>query len=171
AVPVASVMDKAITPPSGDKHDYVSQAPYWWPDPSKPDGKPYIRKDGVRNPEIDRITDHDKLGRLIDAVATLGVTYAYTGREAYATHAGRLVRAWFVDPATRMNPNLQFGQYVPGVNQGRGIGIIETRGLPEMLDGVLLIRGSPAWTKADDDALQAWMRGYLTWLRESPHGR
>ena len=171
AVPVTSVMDKAITPPSGDKHDYVSQAPYWWPDPSKPDGKPYIRKDGVRNPEIDRITDHDKLGRLIDAVATLGVAYAYSGREAYATHAGRLVRAWFVDPATRMNPNLQFGQYVPGVNQGRGIGIIETRGLPELLDGVLLIGGSPAWTKADDDALQAWMRGYLTWLRESPHGR
>ena len=28
-----SVMDKAITPPSGDKHDYMSQAPYWWPDP------------------------------------------------------------------------------------------------------------------------------------------
>ena len=59
-----SVMDKGVTPPSGDKHDYMSQAPYWWPDPSKPDGRPYIRRDGDRNPEIDRITDHDNLGRV-----------------------------------------------------------------------------------------------------------
>ena len=171
AISPMSVMDKAFTPPSGDKHDYVSQAPYWWPDPSKPDGKPYIRKDGERNPEISKITDRDNLGRLGDAVATLSLAYAYTGREEYATHAARLVRAWFLDPATRMNPHLQFGQYIPGINQGRGIGIIETRNLPELLDGVMLLSGSPAWTKADEDGLQAWMRAYLTWLVESPHGR
>jgi len=164
-------MDKSITPPSGDRHDYMSQAPYWWPDPSKPDGKPYIRKDGQRNPEISNITDRDNLGRLGDAVTTLSLAYAYTGREQYATHAARLVRVWFLDPATRMNPHLQFGQYIPGINQGRGIGIIETRNLPELLDGVLLISGSPAWTKADEDGLQGWMRAYLTWLVESTHGR
>jgi hypothetical protein len=171
AIEPMSVMDKAITPPSGDRHDYVSQAPYWWPDPSKADGKPYIRKDGERNPEISRIPDRDNLGRLGEAVTTLSLAYAYTGREAYATHAARLVRVWFLDPATRMNPHLQFGQYIPGVNQGRGIGIIETRNLPELLDGVLRISGSPAWTKADEDGLQGWMRAYLTWLVESTHGR
>ena len=171
AITPMSVMDKSVTPPSGDKHDYVSQAPYWWPDPSKPDGKPYIRKDGQRNPEINRITDRDNLGRLGDAVATLSLAYACTGREEYAAHAARLVRVWFLDPATRMNPHLQFGQHIPGINQGRGIGIIETRNLPELLDGVLLIAASPAWTKADEDGLQAWMRAYLTWLVESSHGR
>ena len=171
AIEPISVMDKSITPPSGDRHDYMSQAPYWWPDPSKPDGKPYIRKDGQRNPEISNITDRDNLGRLGDAVTTLSLAYAYTGREQYATHAARLVRVWFLDPATRMNPHLQFGQYIPGINQGRGIGIIETRNLPELLDGVLLISGSPAWTKADEDGLQGWMRAYLTWLVESTHGR
>ena len=171
AIAPMSVMDKAIMPPSGDRHDYVSQAPYWWPDPSKPDGKPYIRKDGERNPEISKITDRDNLGRLGDAVATLSLAYSYTGREEYAAHAARLVRVWFVDPATRMNPHLQFGQYIPGINQGRGIGIIETRNLPELLDGIMLISGSPAWTKADDEGLQAWMRAYLAWLVESSHGR
>src|SRR4051812_35866941 len=40
-----SVMDKAFTPPSGDKHDYMSQAPYFWYDSSKPNGLPYMRKD------------------------------------------------------------------------------------------------------------------------------
>jgi Alginate lyase len=171
AITPTSVMDKAITPPSGDKHDYVSQAPYWWPDPSKPDGKPYIRKDGQRNPEINTITDRDNLGRLGDAVTTLSLAYAYAGREEYAAHAARLVRVWFLDPATRMNPHLQYGQYIPGINQGRGIGIIETRNLPELLDGVMLLSSSPAWTKADEAGLQAWMRAYLTWLVESTHGR
>ena len=72
------------------------------------------------------------------------------------------MRVWFLDPATRMNPHLNFGQYIPGINQGRGIGIIETRSLPDMLDGILLISSSPAWTKADEDGLQAWMRAYLS---------
>lgn len=70
-----SVMDKEVTPPSGDKHDYMSQAPYWWPDPSKPDGRPYIRRDGQRNPEIDRITDRENLGRLADTVPTLALGF------------------------------------------------------------------------------------------------
>jgi hypothetical protein len=171
AIKPMSVMDKTITPPSGDKHDYMSQAPYWWPDPSKPDGRPYIRKDGERNPEISKITDRDNLGRLGGAVTTLSLAYAYTGREEYATHAARLMRVWFLDPATRMNPHLTFGQYIPGINQGRGIGIIETRSLPDMLDGIILISSSRAWTKADEDGLQAWMRRYLSWLTESTHGQ
>ena len=79
-----SLMDKAITPPSGDKHDYMSLAPYWWPDPSKPDGKPYIRKDGERNPEISKITDRENLGRLGDAVTNSRWRIPYTGREEYA---------------------------------------------------------------------------------------
>jgi hypothetical protein len=70
-----SVMDKPVTPPSGDKHDYMSQAPYWWPDPSKPRGFPYILKDGQRNPEIDRITDRGDLGRLATTTSPLGLAF------------------------------------------------------------------------------------------------
>lgn len=171
AMAPVSVMDKGVLPPSGDKHDYMSQAPYWWPDPSKPGGRPYIRRDGERNPEINKITDHDALGRLIDAVSTLGLAFHLTGRDEYAAHAARLVRVWFLDDATRMHPHLRYGQGVPGINEGRGIGIIETRELPELLDGVSLIAASPAWTSADQTRLEAWMRAYATWLIESPHGQ
>ena len=88
-----SVMNKGVAPPSGDKHDYMSQAPYWWPDPSKPGGRPYIRRDGERNPEINRISDHASLGRIISAVSTLGLAYYFTADDKYAAHAARLTRA------------------------------------------------------------------------------
>ena len=171
AIKPMSVMDKGVVPPSGDKHDYMSQAPYWWPDPAKPNGLPYIQKDGQRNPEINRITDHGNFDRLMDAVARLGLAYHVTGKEPFAEHAALLLRVWFLNPATRMNPHLKFGQGIPGITEGRGIGLIETRLLPELLDGVLLIRHSKAWTDADEAGLQKWMRAYLTWVLESPHGK
>jgi len=171
SVPPMSVMDKQVTPPSGDKHDYMSQAPYWWPDPSKPNGRPYIRRDGRRNPEIDRITDRRNLQRLATVVSTLGLAFHFTGREEYAQHAAQLVRVWFLNPGTRMNPNLRFGQGIPGREEGRAAGIVETRFLPEIIDGVTLLQGSPAWTAADDEAFKKWMRDYLSWLLESPLGR
>jgi beta-glucosidase len=166
-----SVMDKPVTPPSGTKHDYMSQAPYWWPNPATPGGRPYIRRDGVRNPEIDRITDRANLGRLERAVSTLALAFYFTGREEYAEHAARLVRVWFIDRATRMNANLQFGQGIPGIADGRSAGVIETRFLPNIIDAATLIRGSPAWTASDEQGLHDWMRAYLTWLIESPFGR
>jgi hypothetical protein len=164
-------MDKPVTPPSGDKHDYMSQAPYWWPDPSKPRGFPYILKDGQRNPEIDRITDRGDLGRLATTTSPLGLAFFLTGRDEYAQHAAQLVRVWFLDPTTRMNPNLNFGQRIPGVVEGRGAGIIETRLLPTILDGITLLQGSSAWTASDDEGLKAWMRQYLRWLLDSPFGQ
>ncbi|MCW2338229.1 hypothetical protein M2337_002462 [Sphingobium sp. B2D3A] len=66
------MVDKGNVPPSGDLHDYMSIAPYWWPDPSAPDGKPYVRKDGRVNPE--RTTaDYDlsALSRMSADVETL----------------------------------------------------------------------------------------------------
>ena len=54
-----SVMEKKNIPPSGDKHDYMSLAPYHWPDPDKPGGLPYIRKDGQTNPEVKEYKDKE----------------------------------------------------------------------------------------------------------------
>lgn len=166
-----SVMDKSQTPPSGDKHDYMSQAPYFWRDPKSNTGLPYIRRDGERNPEIYQIPDHRNLSALEETFETLGLAYYYTGNEAYAAKAAQLLRAWFLDPATRMNPNLEFAQAVPGVNTGRGIGLIETAGLPSVVDAVGLLAGSKSWTDADQRGLQEWGSQFLQWMERSKNGR
>jgi hypothetical protein len=166
-----SVVTKDPVPPSGDKHDYLSQAPYFWPDSSKPNGLPYIRRDGERNPEINKIGDHRSLDQMASAVETLALAYYYTGNEAYAAKAVQLLRAFFLDPATRMNPHLQFAQFIPGVNTGRGIGLIETRGLTRVVDAVGLLAGSKALTRQDQQGLQEWFTKFLGWMLESKNGR
>jgi hypothetical protein len=166
-----SVLDKSTTPPSGDKHDYMSVAPYWWPDPSKPDGKPYIRKDGERNPDRKSLGDADAFGRMQGAVTTLALARFFNGRDAFAEHAARLLRAWFLDEASRMNPNLNYGQSVPGRTDGRGAGIVDAAGLIHLVDAAILLEASAAWTEADRKGLRAWFSLYLDWLLESPHGK
>ena len=166
-----SVMDKKQVPPSGDKHDYMSTGPYWWPDPTKPDGLPYIKKDGQRNPEYYDITDSQELDKLEDNVLNLALAYYFTKDEKYAQFASKLIKTWFLDEATRQNPNLNFGQGIPGLNTGRGTGIIETRDVYRIIDAAILIQGTKNWTNQDHLALKKWFSEYLNWMIESPIGK
>jgi hypothetical protein len=164
-----SVVTNGRTPPSGDKHDYMSQAPYWWPDPNEKDGKPYIRRDGKVNPDSEG-GDDDVMRRMCEAAWQLSLAWHFTGEERFAQHAAKLLRTWYFDPATRMKPRLAFGQYVPGENTGRGEGLIETRAMLKVLDASGLLAGSAAWTPADEQKLKAWFRDFLDWMRESSRG-
>ena len=165
-----SVTDKPMTPPSGDKRDYMSMSPYWWPNPDTADGKPYIRRDGEYNPER---ADYDvpKLDTVTNAVRYLGIAYGFTGDERYAEHAAKHLRHFYLDPETGMNPNLQYGQFVPGVAEnGRKSGIIETIRMRFMVDAVNMLRPSEHWTDEDHKALQQWFKDYVHWLKTSKHG-
>ncbi len=166
-----SVMDKRRVPESGDRHDYVSMGPYWWPDSSKPNGLPYIRRDGERNPEVSSDYDAPRFGALTGAVTTLSLAYYFTIDEKYAAHAALLLRVWFLDPATRMNPHLQYGQRIPGITEGRAAGIIETRRLVDLVDAIGMLERSPAWTDADARGMRAWMAAYRQWLLTSEIGK
>lgn len=165
-----SVVNKKEVPPSGDRHDYMSLAPYYWPDPDKKDGVPYIRKDGLVNPEVKKYMDKVWLNEMKDAVYVLGLAYHYTKNEKYAAHAAQLVRTWFIDTATKMNPHLNFGQAVKGENEGRAAGLIDTRHFIFVIEAVKLIQQSPGWSKKDDDALKTWFASFDSWLTRSRIG-
>ncbi len=166
-----SVVQKKEIPPSGDIHDYLSLAPYWWPDTSRPGGVPYIRRDGETNPEHDTAGDRTNLGKMIDNVGTLAVAYFISGVDDYAQSAATQLQVWFVDSATRMNANLNFAQAVKGRNEGRGIGIIDTYGLKDVIDAMQLLKGSRHWSKTLDRGMKNWFSAYLKWLQESPNGK
>jgi Alginate lyase len=164
-----SVMDKHRIPPSGDKHDYVSQAPYFWPDPDSPNHH-YIRRDGERNPAAGVDSDAGRLASVCSNVPTLALAYYFTGDGKYAIKAAEILRVFFLDPATRMNPNLNYGQGIPGKVNGRSAGLITARGFVPLMDAPGLLAGSKAWTSADQDAMTAWLNQYFTWLTTSRIG-
>lgn len=163
-----SVMMKEATAASGDKHDYLSQARYWWPNPNTEDGLPYIRKDGQSNPEIDKL-DRNRLGDMASNVTTLSLAYYLTGNEKYAAKAAEQLKVWFLNPDTKMNPNLNYGQIVPGQdnNKGRAEGVLDAYSFIEMLDAVPLLTGSESFTDEDNAQLKAWFTEFAQWLMSS----
>lgn len=167
-----SVMDKKSTPPSGDKHDFMTWAIYWWPNPDTPDGKPYIHKDGRTNPEVLTTETDGGTGRMMfRATPELALAYYYTDDEKYAKKAAEILRIWFIAPETRMNPNLNYAEGVPGRSHGRCTGIITfSFRLHYILDSIILIRKSPHWSENDDKAMCKWLRDYMHWLNTSKLG-
>ncbi len=166
-----TVTSKTQAAPSGDKHDFYSQGPYYWPDPSKPNGLPYLSRDGERNPEVDNISDDRNMSLMISTSQTLALAYYFKGDERYAERAALILQAWFLDPATRMNPNMNHAQAIPGRHDGSGIGIIDSHNLPQVLDAVGLIAGSKAWSMEDDRGMRDWFAQYLDWMTTSKNGQ
>lgn len=166
-----SVMDKQITPPSGDKHDYISFSRYWWPNPDTADGLPYIRRDGRVNRPLVAKGDRVSIGLLCEDFEALSLAAYLFDADRYAPPACRLIRTWFLDPATQMNPRLPYAQGVPGRSEGRGSGILDTRCFIRILDGVAVLEAIDAIPADDVDALRRWFAEYLDWLVESDLGR
>ncbi|MBQ8673083.1 MAG: alginate lyase family protein [Bacteroides sp.] len=164
-----SVMMKPAAPLSGDKHDYMSLARYFWPDPTKPDGLPYISRDGLSNPELEKY-DRNPLGITAHRVTTLALAWYFSGDEKYARKAAQLLRVWFLDKETCMNPNLNYAQVSRGHHgdKGRSYGVIDAYSFVEMLDGVQLLENSVSFTKRDSKRLKAWFAKFLNWLQASP---
>jgi hypothetical protein len=165
-----SVMDKPLIPPSGDKHDFLSIAPYWWPDPASSNGLPYIRHDGQKNPQSREGTDDDTMSRMCTDVQTLALAYRLTGNEQYAAKAATLLKVWFLDPATKMNPHLEYAQGIAGICTGRGIGIIDSRPFIVATQAIGWLQGSPEWTAEHQQGMKEWFRAYLDWMLTSKNG-
>ena len=151
----------------GGPHDFYSEGDYWWPDPKNPTG-PYIRRDGLTNP-ANFNAHREAMIRLSLLVPALTAAWALTGKRKYADHAGKHLRAWFVDPATKMNPNLEYAQAIFGLNKGRGIGIIDTLHLVEVARAATVLTTSHALEGFAE--IHNWFAQYLDWMRTSKNGQ
>ncbi len=154
----------------GGPNDFYSNGDYWWPDPAKPDGLPYIQRDGESNPN--NFTGHRRcVMQLRDGVAALGAAYKITGEDRYVAKAVEFLRVFFLDSKTRMNPHLKYAQAIPGRTPGRGIGIIDTLHLAEVPLAIAAMQKSPAFPPEALAGLKQWFREYLEWMTASQNGK
>ncbi|MCX5556140.1 alginate lyase family protein [Streptomyces sp. NBC_00038] len=172
-----TVVDKPKPAPGGDVHDYLSQAPYWWPSQPKtvenPWGCPYVQRDGQRNPEVDTGTDRQDVEKVFDSTYDLALAWYYTGKKKYAEKAATVLRTWFLAPDTRMNPNLDHGQFIPCKYDGRAIGIIDfSQSYTSVLDAIAILdTGAPGWSRTDRSEMLAWNTDFRDWLADSAFGK
>ncbi|MCX6550599.1 MAG: alginate lyase family protein [Acidobacteria bacterium] len=166
----APITVTAVSSPrsAGGPHDFFSEGDYWWPDPKNPDG-PYIQRDGMTNPD-NFVAHRQAMVRFSIHVGTLTSAYRLTGDERYARQAVVHLRAWFIEPATRMNPHLLYAQAIRGRFTGRGIGIIDTVHLVEVARATALLSRSRAMSAADHRAIVQWFADYLAWMTTHRHG-
>jgi hypothetical protein len=163
-----SVMNKTQTPPSGNKHDYMSLARYYWPNTGAANGCPYAHKDGQTNPDCaSNRWDHASRHAAMDAIYRLSLAWYFTGEARYANRAALVARTWFLDPATSMNPNIDFGEGVPCLRDGAGTGVLNwTEVIGEALDGIAILdSGGPGWSSADQAGMRTWLTAFLKWLQ------
>ena len=174
-----SVVNKTTLPPSGDLQDYWHPAPYWWPNPETADGLPYVQVDGKRipgtrlyEPESEKY-DRTSLQRMFDNTALCALAWRVTGRQDFAKHGALLLRTWFLDPETRMNPHLNYAQVQMGHNGNRGtsFGVIEFKDVYFFLDAVRLLEKSGQLNAREHDAFKAWLQTYYEWLNTSDQGQ
>tara|TARA_R110002167_G_scaffold264842_2_gene471572 strand:+ start:1 stop:1131 length:1131 start_codon:yes stop_codon:yes gene_type:complete len=172
ARPIATVVDKPGPSPTGDSHDYVSYARYYWPNPDTPDGLPFVRRDGQHNRAQVAQGDHARLWQFCATVESLAAAWTVNQNPAVAKRAGDWLRAWFITPTTRMNPHVEYAQIRLGHHGNRGteFGVLDARCLAQVIDGLRLLEDSPALSATETAAVQSWFSTYLQWLTTSEAG-
>lgn len=162
---------KSLFGEQAQANEYVSYALYYWPDPANPNG-PYKPIDGKKNEKLRSMDDSGKMAAFINTVCQLGRQYELNKDEKAASRAGEWLRAWFIAPATRMQPHLKYAQIRPGrQTESDGGGIIDLYRMPDFLDALAVLKRSRALAKEEWTQVDAWLRQYYAWLATSRQGR
>ncbi|KAJ7846716.1 chondroitin AC/alginate lyase [Mycena olivaceomarginata] len=181
-----SVTSKPVVAPSGDKHDYMSWAPYEWADCSKTKNTTalslsdeskecdFVFRDGQVNPERFIIQDFQSFFNLSDAVLYNSIAAVLQNKPSskYSQNVANFVKTWFLNTDTAMNPNLNFAQMNrgPGGQTGAYTGVLDLRGFAKIASGILILRSSKNtdWTADLDSQMIAWCNKYIDWLQTAP---
>lgn len=165
------VTNKTQIPPSGDKHDFLSIAPYRWPNPDTANGFPWILKDGQINPmTTGRDTDYSRLSEMFGSLDNLAMAYYFSGDIKYANKAKSILKVWFMDAATKVNPNINYGQGIPGEVEGRRAGMISWSKISTVVTAIQILDAKKVFNKDEMKVLDTWLLDYYTWLKTNKMG-
>lgn len=149
-------------------NDYYSDSPYWWPVEGD-SSAPYYRRDGDRNP--DRFMDHKyEVAKFYKGVMSLAFYSYFADNKEYGEKANELLKVWFVDNATKMNPNLQYSQLIRNRTRLRGVGIIDGRRFATLTEAIILLSNSGHLNQEVFEGVKSWYSEMLIWLTTSYQG-
>ncbi len=159
--PTVKVTERRIKAPSGNPHDYISIGIYWWPDETKPDGLPYVRRDGYVNPDTQ---DKSSLGTVVKRTHILSLASFYFGDKKYAEYSERQLYDWFLNPETYMEPNARYAQAIPGICDGRALGLIDFSHNTPLFNGIGILEELGLISKDIVDGVKDWYVRFTDWM-------
>ena len=163
------VTNKKEVPPSNDMHDYLSYAPYKWPDTLKKDGLPWVTRDGVINPVFySSDTDFNRTATFFEVIEVLSWAYYFSEDIRFAEKAIALIKTWYLNSETKVNPNINFGQRVPGAADGRKAGVQEWCNQSSVVTALQIFEVEGLLATDVKIGMQLWFEEYLTWLTTNP---
>ena len=168
--PPVAVTDKEQTR-SGNRHNFEALSIYFWPDPENPDG-PYIVRDGQPNPEY-KAYDLPRLENLVRRTGALSRAFYVTGDENYYKAFCEQIDAWFLKRATRMVPDFEYNQFIPGRNDGKGCsaGLIDAYNFINVIEAVRLVETQKPLGRSRTKKLKKWFRSFADWMQTSELGQ
>lgn len=157
--------------PTRDPRDLMTLSPYWWPNPDTADGLPYVRHDGIRNPELYEYTVGEWCSVVAVATQDLAFMYYISGDETYAKKAADMLREWYINPDKGLNPNIAFAQFVPGLDYIRGTGLLAANDMTAAINAAKILEPSQSWTDKDEADMKDWAKAFLYWVEYSTQGQ
>lgn len=161
------VVARTLHAESGNVHDYMSMGPYWWPNPDTESGLPYIRRDGEINPETVMEDTYEKMS---ESVFLLSLAAFWFEDRKYGQKAESFLKAWHLDPQTYMTPHLEYGQAIPGICSGRGIGLTDTATSYQIFDAIAILQHMEYISNETVVGIKNWYREFVDWMLTSEKG-
>ena len=129
--------------------------------------------------------DRPRADGITKGTATLALSWYFTSAGSiaanataaavYLQHACLLLRVFFLDKKTAMNPNMNFAQGIPGRLQGSPYGSVDFARFWMVLDSVRVIESDPTtlseWTATDRRQFRDWVSRFLDWWMHSANGK
>ncbi len=169
--PILAAIPEKVTDgdnyPGGTSHDFWAIGNYSWYNQTT--GR-WERRDGEINPDAQSDKyDTNRLNTTVSRVNMLAFAWFYSEDEKYAEKATELIRVWFLNEDTKMNPHFEYSCAYGDIREE--VGIIYGAQFVKMLDSIQLLTLSKVWTKEDNDKLKAWFAAYIDWLLTSELGQ
>ena len=165
--PLYTVTKRKLRAPSGDPHDFMSMGTYWWPNPDSKDGLPYIRRDGHFNPDC---IDDNSFGNMLTQVKWCSLAAFYFDDDRFAKRAVDALYTWYISPETYMAPHARYAQAIPGICEGRGIGLIDFRLSFDVMNSIRILEAMGKIPYEYVKAIEEWYNKFTDWMLTHEYG-
>jgi hypothetical protein len=138
---------------------------------------PYISRDGQVNPDVRTLNGPGAINSVSQSILYNAIAYALQKSSTYSQNVAYFIDTFFLNPSTKINPNMNFGQVVrgpgPAGQSGTFTGVLDLRGLVKVVNGIMVIKAtaSQEWTSERDQGMRSWMAQYAGWLTNSEIGK